>query len=431
MTEYPIVARPPFRIDPTAGAATLAGEALGGVDEKWISDGRQIEIEVELTGDTWVADVGDEDYGLGATTALLGGLRALQNSQNGWNAVIAPGLEARNLERLSATRARITVDRFFDFDISLPEEVSLSIPAAALTSSMAIVATPSFDLLPTSASVSIGGELADGSTEIAIQAGLEPVLTVQLNSDTLVTTIGREYAADGPSKEFILGLVSEQNEPYGWNNIVQSGLRSSDIQYIDASTVHLKVPQFPSYDIAQPETIVMRIPASAMRNNVEDIRRRQVCHRRVARHRDPQVAAADRQPGLDARRVVRRDEGVGGARGVADGERDDDARGRRDAVPGLVQRLGDVRGRHRQRDDDRRRGAADRLVLAPPPPPPDYRGAPPRVRAVPRATAPRLERAAQQPAVRRDRAHRRRDDPAQAADDAELCDRGARDAPAR
>ena len=185
--------------------------------------------------------------------------------------MIAPGLEARNLERLSATRARITVDRFFDFDISLPEEVSLSIPAAALTSSMAIVATPSFDLLPTSASVSIGGELAEGSTEIAIQAGLEPVLTVQLNSDTLVTTIGREYAADGPSKEFILGLVSEQNEPYGWNNIVQSGLRSSDIQYIDASTVHLKVPQFPSYDIAQPETIVMRIPASAMRNNVEDI----------------------------------------------------------------------------------------------------------------------------------------------------------------
>ena len=31
------------------------------------------------------------------------------------------------------------------------------------------------------------------------------------------------------------------------------------------------MPQFPSYDIAQPETIVMRIPASAMRNNVEDI----------------------------------------------------------------------------------------------------------------------------------------------------------------
>ena len=27
------------------------GMSLGGVDEKWISDGRQIEIEVELTGD--------------------------------------------------------------------------------------------------------------------------------------------------------------------------------------------------------------------------------------------------------------------------------------------------------------------------------------------------------------------------------------------
>ena len=48
----------------------------------------------------------------------------------------------------------------------------------------------SAELLPVASSATIGGELAVGSGEVAIQMGLEPVLAIVLNSDTFVTAIG-------------------------------------------------------------------------------------------------------------------------------------------------------------------------------------------------------------------------------------------------
>ena len=85
---------------------------------------------------------------------------------------------------------RVTIDEFFDFDIQAAETVSVTVPASALVSDMAIVALPSFELLPVASSATIGGELAVGSGEVAIQMGLEPVLAIVLNSDTFVTAIG-------------------------------------------------------------------------------------------------------------------------------------------------------------------------------------------------------------------------------------------------
>ena len=92
-----------------------------------------------------------------------------------------------------------------------------------------------------------------------------------LESDTFVPAIGREHASDSPTYQLIRGLQSEQNEPYGWNNIVQNGLRSDDITLIDPGLLYVRIPQFPDYDLTQPETIVLTIPAGAMRNNANDI----------------------------------------------------------------------------------------------------------------------------------------------------------------
>ena len=46
-----------------------------GVDEQWLSSGQPIEFTITLEGDTWVGDIGQEDFGLGATSALLEGIQ--------------------------------------------------------------------------------------------------------------------------------------------------------------------------------------------------------------------------------------------------------------------------------------------------------------------------------------------------------------------
>ena len=56
-------------------------------------------LEVTLAGDTVKPSGGDEDFGRGATAALLSGISSLQESTTGFNAVIKPTLGAANVER--------------------------------------------------------------------------------------------------------------------------------------------------------------------------------------------------------------------------------------------------------------------------------------------------------------------------------------------
>ena len=270
-TTYDVVARPPFRISPDAGSAVVSGEAIGGVDEQWLSSGKAVVLTISLEDDTWVDAVGVDDFGDGPTTDLINGISASATSLTGWNNIIRPGIRPSNIIRLDDTTVRVTVDEFFDFDIQAAETVSVNVPASALVSDMAIVAQPSFELLPIASSATIGGEVAIGSSEVAIQMGLVPVLAIVLNSDTFVSAIGLEHDADGPTMQLIRGLTSAQSEPNGWNAVVQAGLQPSDVRYVSASEVQVHIPQFPQYDITRPETIVLTIPAACMRNNPTDI----------------------------------------------------------------------------------------------------------------------------------------------------------------
>jgi hypothetical protein len=105
----PLVARPLIHLLPSAGSAMLSGAPIAsGVDERWLSQGRPIEFDITLQGDTFVPTVGDEDYGIGPTTALLSSVRSLQSSGSGYNAVISPTLGAANLERLSDTQVTLS-----------------------------------------------------------------------------------------------------------------------------------------------------------------------------------------------------------------------------------------------------------------------------------------------------------------------------------
>ena len=250
--EQPLVARPVFQINPSSGAASLSGEPIDapdGVDESWLSSGRPIVFSVTLSGDAWLASVGEQDFGLGATTALLNGIRAGSTSTTGFNNVIAPRLTHSNLRRVSDSVVTVTIDRFYDFDISEPETVQVVVPGAAVRSTVAVVATPTFALVPTFASVSLSGELASGSSEAAIAAGLEPRLRVRLQSDTWVQTLGRDHRPDGPTAQLLKGLVSAQQEPYGWNAVVRQSLTASSVKYVSANEIVITVPATPAYAI--------------------------------------------------------------------------------------------------------------------------------------------------------------------------------------
>lgn len=79
--------------------------------------------------------------------------------------------------------------------------------------------------------------------------GLEPVLEILLESDTWVRTIGREQESTSPTMQLIRGLRSEQSESHGWNNVILQGLTPSDVILLDPGAVHIRLPQFPDYDI--------------------------------------------------------------------------------------------------------------------------------------------------------------------------------------
>ena len=274
--EQPLVARPTVRIDPSAGSATLSGEPItAGVNERWLASTRPIVFDVTLSGDTFVASVGEEDFGLGATSALAAGIASTSDHLTGFNKVIQPTLGAANIERVSDTRVTITIREFYDYDIDAPETVLVTVPAAALMAGMPILAEHELVLRPVHSAVAISGDFAlsyaNTSSEVAVRVGLEPSLLITLISDTWVQALGREHDADGPSMRLLNGLVSQQASPTGWMNIVRHKLTPEAVRYLDPGNILITLPQVPDYDIDAPETIVFSIPAAAMRNNPSDV----------------------------------------------------------------------------------------------------------------------------------------------------------------
>ena len=83
--------------------------------------GRPIEFTVTLSGDSFVPSVGEEDFGLGATSALLSGIRSSQNEALGFNAIVVPRLSRRHVTRLSEQVVRLDFPPVPEYDIREPE----------------------------------------------------------------------------------------------------------------------------------------------------------------------------------------------------------------------------------------------------------------------------------------------------------------------
>ena len=99
-------------------------------------------IVLTLTDDTWRPAVGGDNQ---ITTFLIYGLTSARSEATGWNAVVRGGLTSAAVDRRSATVVTITLPAFAAYAIAADETITVTIPAAALVQSIAVVeATPTF-----------------------------------------------------------------------------------------------------------------------------------------------------------------------------------------------------------------------------------------------------------------------------------------------
>jgi hypothetical protein len=83
-----------------------------------------------------------------ARAAVITGIDSAQSEAGGFDAKVKPNIPVANVVRTSDTVCTITLQAQGDYDITAQETITVTLPASALTSGGAIVATPTFTVDP-------------------------------------------------------------------------------------------------------------------------------------------------------------------------------------------------------------------------------------------------------------------------------------------
>ena len=215
-----------------------------------------------ITNDTFASLVGHRHIVPDATRALLSGVRSAQSEPAGWNAIVVPALRELNVAR-TGTLVLVTIPRVPTYDITAPETISLTLPAAAVASGQRILVTPSFVIEPTAGRAVVRLVALQHLTADDIRAPPPVKLAIDVYNDEWTPTLGMATGAD-LTRELLASLTSAQDEPHGWNAVVGAGLEYSDLYREDAATLTITVPQFADYEITAPETLTARLPAGVL-----------------------------------------------------------------------------------------------------------------------------------------------------------------------
>jgi hypothetical protein len=146
--------------DGVSGTIALSGTILPGATEAEIVAGGETLI-ITLTDDTWAA--------AGAVfnnqrQAIIDGCTSIQSELTGWNNEVRDNEIVGAVVRTSDTVVTITWTAAASYDISSIEEITVTIPSAALvTSPSEVIASPIFSILP----LSVGAAGLVGITGIA------------------------------------------------------------------------------------------------------------------------------------------------------------------------------------------------------------------------------------------------------------------------
>ena len=82
-------------------------------------------------------------------------------------------------------------------------------------------------------------------------------------NDEWANSVGRFGST---TSQLLAGIRSGQSEAMGWNAIISAGLVPTDLRRLDATHLIVHVPQFAAYEISEPETVTLSIPANALRS---------------------------------------------------------------------------------------------------------------------------------------------------------------------
>ena len=101
-------------------------------------------VLLDLTDDTWVSAGATFDA---QRQPIINGLTSAQSELTGWNNEVRDNLAVTAVVRTSDNRVTITIPPSSGYDITSPDVVTDTIPAAALvTSAIDVVASPSFTI---------------------------------------------------------------------------------------------------------------------------------------------------------------------------------------------------------------------------------------------------------------------------------------------
>jgi hypothetical protein len=152
--------------------------------------------------------------------AILDGLVSAQAEGTGWNALLST-IPVTAVVRTSGTVVTITLPALGSYNITADETITCTVPAAALTAAVPLIAAPTMTI--------VAGSLEFLDTRQAILNGLD----------------------------------SAQAEATGWDAL-RSTIPVSAVVRTSSSVVTITLPSLPTYNITATETITATVPASAV-----------------------------------------------------------------------------------------------------------------------------------------------------------------------
>ena len=256
-----VFATPTFTVDPTSVATS--GSIVPSALELAIVNGGQTLI-LTLTGDSWVAAGPTFD---GTRQEIIDGITSAQVEATGWNAEVRDKMPLTDVVRTSSTVITITLSAQAGYNISAPETITVTVPAAAMVlTGTALVAAPTFNVnqIPTAI---VGGTIAFSSKETQIRAGGKTILLFL--TDDIWVAAGATFNAQ--RQAIIDGLVSAQSEVAGWNAEIVPNLPVGAVVRTSDTLVTITLIARPQYDITLLEEITVTIPGTALVTAVADV----------------------------------------------------------------------------------------------------------------------------------------------------------------
>lgn len=146
---YCFIKQPRILISTPTASCALTGTITASVTEADVVSGG-LTCVLTLTGDTWVATVGEDNA---ITDALIAGIDSGQSEANGWDAVVKANMVYTDVVRTSDTVVTITLGAEATYNITSTETITATVPATALTGAAQLVASPTFTVAPVTSGV--------------------------------------------------------------------------------------------------------------------------------------------------------------------------------------------------------------------------------------------------------------------------------------